>query len=1011
MIFKRSVIALCLAGCLSPALHAHPQQDAEEQYRFIAGLYSEGHWDMTVKEAKAFLAEHAEHAKSDLARYRLASALFELDRKQEAADQFRPLAKISRFEFHAECNLRLGQCELQAGRSEAAKSALQTARNGSKDYLKPLSAFLLGEACFDDEQYSSARTFYADSVNLDPKAGTVAHALRGQAWCAFRLGDFEATASKVSEFKASQGEHELADEMRYLLGQTLLAAGKHQGAQTAFGEVKQGAFHDACLRGKAFSRAALGDHAGAASAFSALLEAYPKSPLAAEARLQCGAHWLEAGDARAAMEVLTPGSQGKGPELLFWLAKAASQAETEEAGLTILDRALAAKPEGPLLERINSLRGELLYKLGRHDESAAAFASATSDYALHAAASAHLAAGRPADALKSADLLLNQFADSTYRIPTAVTRAEALFALNRPADAFASFEQLWNLEGLDDGLRCQSLSRMAWCRYSQKNAQEAGQLFELLERTFSDSPLAVEALYMAGRCALDDGDKSHATALWTQYLERFDGQEHMDSVLLGLSHAGQGTQSLEDLLDRNPNSPLAHSALFEWARQLEAAGDNAGAAQRYQQLLKDHSDSEHATTARYSLGWCLNSLERYTDASLMLKELLAADVERPMQTAARELLAWSLIESGDKASALTHYTQLLKTDLSSARKFAACKKLALAYKADASPKQALALLRPFAEDAAAPHFAVEALVESAWISLDAGKPLDAEQMVRAATELAANDATVSEAAFFVAEAHFDAKDFERATSLYGYAAGSQGSPVAAQALYKLGFARLSVSDPTGAAKAFGRLTSEHSTSPLYGESLYLQGEAHMRAGDLQAAITPLREVRSSQPKHAILPKALFRLGLALQQTGQAKEGLEVLSQLVGKFADFEAWVEAELNRGLCLVDLERSREARGAFDRVLAKDKGILSAIARIQIGRLHLAQEDDDSALAEFLKVSLLYAHDEEVAEAMFLAGHCLELQDSLDAAIRQYREAIKDHPRAVYAKHCADRLRVLGQ
>ncbi|MDF1837497.1 MAG: tetratricopeptide repeat protein, partial [Planctomycetota bacterium] len=500
MFFQRSLITLCLAGLLSNGLQALPQQNAEEQYRFIAGLYSDEHWDMTVKEAKSFLADHPQHAKAQLARYRLAGALFELERKSEAATQFRPLAKDAQFEFHAECNLRLGQCELQAGKMEAAKSALQTARTGKKAYLKPLAAFLLGEACFTDEQYSSARKFYAESVTLDPKADTVAHAQRGQAWCAFRLGDHAGAIAKVNEFQAAQGEHELEAEMYYVLGQSLLASNKPEGARAAFAHVTTGAFHDASLRGQAFSKAALGDHEGAAKAFAVLLKTYPDSPLAAEARLQCGAHWLEAGNAHEAMSVLSPGSRGKDPELLYWLAKAVSQAETAEGGLVLVDRALAAKPQGELAERIHSLRGELLYKLGRHDESAAAFAAATSDYALHAAASAHLAAGRPAEALKAADQLLTQFMESQYRIATAVTRAEALFALERHADAYASFEQLWNLEGLEKNLRCQSLSRMAWCRYSQGNAQEAESLFDRLQRTFRESPLAEEALYMAGRC-------------------------------------------------------------------------------------------------------------------------------------------------------------------------------------------------------------------------------------------------------------------------------------------------------------------------------------------------------------------------------------------------------------------------------------------------------------------------------------------------------------------------------
>ncbi|MDF1837496.1 MAG: tetratricopeptide repeat protein, partial [Planctomycetota bacterium] len=498
---------------------------------------------------------------------------------------------------------------------------------------------------------------------------------------------------------------------------------------------------------------------------------------------------------------------------------------------------------------------------------------------------------------------------------------------------------------------------------------------------------------------------------WNGYLVRYEGREHMDAVQLGLAHAGQGTESLEALLRRNPNSPLAHNALFEWARQLEAAGTNAGAVERYRELSAQHPGSEHASTAHYSLAWSLHSLNRFQEASAVLNVLIARDIDLPMQVAARELLSWTSIEGDDLQLADDNYRQLSQTKLEASRIYAAAKKLALAFKAKGNNERALELLLPFAREDSAPELAVQALVDCAWIHLDAGQASEAENHVRGAAKLSNADGSVSEAAFFVGEAHFATEKFDRAAALYDYAAGAEGSPVAAQALYKLGFAKLSASDPKGAAQAFARLTTGHPNSSLYGESLYLQGEAWIRSGDLQASLAPLRELRKTQRKHAVLPKALFRLGLTLQQVGEPKEGLEVLSQLVGKFADFEAWVEAELYRGLCLVDLDRGREARGAFDRVLAKDKGVLSARARIQIGRLHLVQDDFESGLAEFLKVSLLYAHDEEVAEAMFLAGHCLENQDSRDAAIKQYRQAVKEHANTVYAKQCADRLRVLGQ
>ncbi len=1011
MLCQQSLVAASLVVFLSSGLHAAPQQDAAEQYRFIAGLYSEGHWDMTVREANSFLKDYPNHAKAHLARYRLAGALFELDRKPEAAAQFRPLAKRKGFEFYAECNLRLGQCELQAGNTEAARIALQRASQGKKEYLKPLSTFLLGEACFTDEQYPSARKFYAQSIRLDPKADTVAHARRGAAWCAFRAGDFAGAIALAHEFRTAHGEHELEDEMHYLLGQAQLASKKPVGALAAFNEVKGGNFHDACMRGMAFSKAEIGDHLGAARAFAALLKTYPNSEYSAEARLQCGAHWLEAGDARAAMEVLAPGARFKDPELHYWLAKAVATVETAEAGLTLLDRALSYGPDAALAERIHSLRGELLYKLGRHEESAEAFASSKSDYALHATASAHLAAERPAEALKAADQLLNQYADSAYRIPTAITRAEALFALERFDSAYASFEQLWNLTGLEDSIRCQSLSRMAWCQYSRDNPKAAGQLFAQLSSTFTKSALAEEALYMAGRCSLDVGDNKTAATHWNRYIRRFKGGEHMDQVLLGLAHAGQGSASLEALLDNNTASPLAHSALFEWARILEAKQDHAGAAAKYQQLLAQFPRSEHAAQAHYGLAWCLNSTGQFEQATSVLHNLLAMNVDAPMQIAARELMSWSAVEAGDLRAALVNYSELRRSTLAAPRIFAAAKKLALALKAQGDHDQALKLLRPFAINTNAPTLAIPALVECTWIAMEAKALDDAEQFVQSAAKLSNTDPTISEAAFFVGEARFSAQDFRRAEALYAFAADAEGSTVAAQALYKLGFARLSSSNATGAAKAFARLTADHEDSPLWGEALYLQGEALIRAGDLRAAVAPLQQLRRSRPKHAVLPKALFRLGLTLQQTGQPKEGLNVLSQLVGKFPDFEAWAEAELHRALCLAALNRTREARSAFDRVLAKDKGVLSARARIQIGRLHLAREDYEAALAEFLKVALLYAHDEEVAEALFLAGHCLERQDNQAGAIGQYQKAAQDHAGTTFAKKCSDRLRTLGQ
>src|SRR5205814_8052997 len=87
--------------------------------------------------------------------------------------------------------------------------------------------------------------------------------------------------------------------------------------------------------------------------------------------------------------------------------------------------------------------------------------------------------------------------------------------------------------------------------------------------------------------------------------------------------------------------------------------------------------------------------------------------------------------------------------------------------------------------------------------------------------------------------------------------------------------------------------------------------------------------------HDVMPKVLFRLGLALAQRDRWREAADELAALARAEPDFENLAEAELARGRALAHVGDPRGARAAFDRVIAKDKGRLSDLARIEIGRL----------------------------------------------------------------------------
>src|SRR5688572_9946589 len=78
-----------------------PVDEAEEQYQLIAGLVERGLHDLAAKEAGSFLERYPDHPKAPLARYRLASSLYELERFDQACLEYAALSSIAGFQFRA----------------------------------------------------------------------------------------------------------------------------------------------------------------------------------------------------------------------------------------------------------------------------------------------------------------------------------------------------------------------------------------------------------------------------------------------------------------------------------------------------------------------------------------------------------------------------------------------------------------------------------------------------------------------------------------------------------------------------------------------------------------------------------------------------------------------------------------------------------------------------------------------------------------------------------------------
>ena len=86
--------------------------------------------------------------------------------------------------------------------------------------------------------------------------------------------------------------------------------------------------------------------------------------------------------------------------------------------------------------------------------------------------------------------------------------------------------------------------------------------------------------------------------------------------------------------------------------------------------------------------------------------------------------------------------------------------------------------------------------------------------------------------------------------------------------------------------------------------------------------------------------------------------------------------------------------------------KGPTAARAQFQIGECLFAQRRFDDAVAEFLKVEVLYAYPQWSAAALYEAGRCFEAMGQSDEARRQFERVQQEYNDTKWAPMAASRL-----
>lgn len=630
-----------IAGTATPASGA---DRAADQYRVSAFHYSRGEWSEAVKAFDEFLTEHPSHPRVVNVQFYRGESLIQLSRPEDAIRAYTLfLSQAPQHDFAAHAEFRLAECYFLAGRHEAAAQAFAAYEKKYPESELITHAWpYLAEISAKQENWEEAVQQYERAIQAAPTPAVAAEARLGQAraygklqkWSdaarAYRklLADLKETESKlpagsialeagIAEFRrgsfrravahfesVAKHEPQLADQADFWIAKTHFQVRDWPHALEPLRKLlKSGSlpdFQDEIHYLTAKIHLEQGAANQALPLLTHQLATWPKSAWADESLFLLLTLHLENDDTDAAQSIF---EQLRGLDQATLLAARAQLAlathlqrhREHEAALAVLGQTIAGETPADLAQRNAYLKAVSLVAQNRLDEAE--------------------------QILKQRDTAENESSQGHARMLLGLVHSqrdqwnEAVAAYQAALEAPLASEQ-------------QSLARLglATALLHLSKFDEAKAAWQAADRTALPTEQYLGELAQIAGAAYRTGQHTWASQLFEELARDGNPKSYVEQGLAGLAWCRMATspeaatEVLDELLAKNPGSPLAVGALYQQAQQAETA-DAEVAIARYRQLLEHHASDALAGHARLRLAALLDKRGDDAEAETLLIEL------------------------------------------------------------------------------------------------------------------------------------------------------------------------------------------------------------------------------------------------------------------------------------------------------------------------------------------------------------------------------------------------------
>lgn len=1041
-----AVLVAAFVAVNASAVQIMPEpRDADRAYRAAVGLLHRQLHEPALAEYRAFLEAFPGDERVAEAHYGAAVCLVALDRPSDALPHLDAALAAPAFSLAPDAAYLRAACLSDLGRHADAAAAAVSLVADHPGYARADHAAALAVECFARAGDDAAALSAADLlVQQFPESPLRPRADYHAAAALARRGQDRAAAERFADVRARLSADDPLAPLAALAEARARRRLDEPGEALALLRIAAAA-PDAVVRAQALlARAQIERESArpteALSSLDQLRRAGPDVTLALAADLERARVLIDLSRPEDAARVIASldaaGDPALAPEIEFWAARCERLLSRPGAAAARLAAALDRYPDAPSASHLRLERAAALSEAGEHalaldeyervaqavrdrpDASLAADALAGRAAALHALA-------RFDDAADASREFLRLHPSSARRAPVALILAESTLATGDHARAAELFAQFAGAHAGDPRAPHARLQQ-ARCLARLGRSADAARLLEplaALDEPAVAAPAAAELAALA--FAAEDWP---AAERWSARRLALDpaAVPPADRLRHALAVQRQGRTDdaarLFEPIARDASDPaVARHARFELAQCLLLAGDpgRAGA------IFREIADAPGAATDELWLAAtrhlaALDAAAGRPDDAQRRWAALAAAARSPADAAAATLeRARLLLAAGRHDDALDALDSALEhlppgPDADSAL---ACRAIALA-RIDRRDDALHALDDLLSRDRTLPAELRDlARLERARLLEAAPDPASADAAVRAYADLleTSRDPRIEAfAALRLAERALGDPRHDDAATLAARAAdaardlpASDSAPIAARAAYVRAVCLAAASDHAGAAELLRAVVRDAADPALLRAARLQLGESLLRAGS-PAPAADILSALLDDPESADLHRvALLLLGEAHAAAHRWPASEQAFQRFIDRFGPSDdAWFHAAFGAAWARENDGRLLPAIDAYRAVAERHDGPTAARAQFQIGECLFALSRHADALAEFLKVDILFPPSEWTAPALYEAARCLVALHRPDEAARQFSEVISRFPASHWAALAAREL-----